>query len=78
MISSMQTNSIPSPPGTQARLRRLPGWQIVRRYKRKGWTQWLIAKDAKVSQSTVAKAIYRRQGGPATERVWAVLERILA
>jgi len=74
----MRTNSIPSPLRTQARpLRQMPGYQIVKRYKRKGYTQWLIAEDAKVSQGTVAKAIYRRQTGPATERVWAVLERIL-
>jgi len=58
-------------------LRQTPGWQIVKLYKRAGWTQWLIAEDAKVSQGTVAKAIYRRQTGPATERVWRVLERIL-
>jgi len=58
-------------------LRQVPGWQIVRRYKRAGYTQWLIAQDAKVSQGTVAKAIYRRQTGPAVERVWTVLERIL-
>jgi len=55
----------------------MPGYQIVKRYKRKGYTQWLIAEDAKVSQGTVAKAIYRRQTGPAVERVWTVLERIL-
>jgi hypothetical protein len=73
------SNSIPSVPGKQAHrpLRQLPGWQIVRRYKRAGWTQWLIADECGVSQGTVAKAIYRRQTGPATERVWAVLERIL-
>ncbi len=72
-------NSIPQKSGKQAPrvLRHLPGWQIVKLYKRKGWTQWLIADDAKVSQGTVAKAIYRRQTGPATERVWATLERIL-
>jgi hypothetical protein len=68
-----RTNSIPPRP-----LRQLPGWQIVRRYRREGWTQWLIAKDAKVSQGTVAKAIYRRSSGPAIERVWTVLNKILA
>jgi lambda repressor-like predicted transcriptional regulator len=55
----------------------MPGWQIKAAYKRRGFTQWAIAQEAKVSQGTVANCIYRRQTGPAIERVWATLEKIL-
>lgn len=79
MLPSMPSNTIAKAPGTQARrpLRQLPAWQIVRLYKRAGYTQWRIADEAKVSQGTVANAIHRRQTGPAIERVWAVLETVL-
>jgi hypothetical protein len=76
----MRTNSITtnrSGPQAPRPLRQMPGWQIKRLYKRAGYTQWRIAQDAKVSQGTVANAIYRRQSGPAIARVWVVLERIL-
>lgn len=74
----MPSNTMAKPIATQARrLRHLPAWQIVQRYKRAGYTQWALAKAAKVSQGTVANAIHRRQVGPAIERVWAVLEEVL-
>jgi hypothetical protein len=71
----MRQNNIPRL--EKQAVRRVPGWQLVRRYQRAGWTQYRIADAANVSQATVAKAIYRRSTGPAIERVWAVLERIL-
>jgi DNA transposition AAA+ family ATPase len=56
----------------------LPTWVLVQRYRRAGLTQWGIAREAGVSQGTVASAIHRRAKGPAVDRVWAVLERVLA
>ena len=37
-----------------------------------------LAKEAGVSQSTVAQAIHRRRTGPKVEKVWTVLEEKLA
>jgi hypothetical protein len=73
------TNSISDRAKAQAKsIRQLPGWQIVQRYRRVGYTQWRIAREAAVSQSTVANTINRRGtvDGPANERVWDVLQRI--
>ena len=69
-------NTIRKTNGTQGRpLRQLPGWQIVRRCRRAGLTQWEIAKGAGVSQGTVANAInHHHRTGPAVERVWLYLE----
>jgi hypothetical protein len=58
-------------------LRALPTWEVVRLYRRAGVTQWDIASEAKCSQGTVTKAIYKRGAGPAIERVWAILERVI-
>jgi hypothetical protein len=75
-------NTIPDSPRKQAKsarrdLRALPSWEVVRLYRRAGVTQWDIAAIAKCSQGTVTKAIYKRGTGPAIERVWATLERVI-
>ena len=59
-------------------VRQLPAYQIVRRYRYAGYTQGRIAELARTSQSTVTNAIRRAGSGPAVERVWAILEEILA
>lgn len=64
--------------GAQARrIRHLPAYQLVKRYRRAGYTQAAIATAANTTQGTVTNAINRTKKGPAVERVWEVLERIL-
>lgn len=58
-------------------IRALPAYQVVQRYKRLGYTQVAIARETETSQGTVTNAIHRRGTGPAVERVWSFLEKIL-
>ena len=61
-------------------VRRLPPWQLVKRLRRAGLTQWDIAERAKVSQALVTQVINRRRPTMTekTEAVWREIERVLA
>ena len=62
------------------RIRRSPGWLLVRRIRRAGRNQQDIAEGAGVSQSLVNDVIHRRgvQKPETAEKVWQEIERVLS
>jgi len=74
----MAQNNTTSRAGRQ-NVRSFPAWRINSMLRRAGLDHFTIAQRASVSESQVSHTIRRRRRDTeACERVWAVLERILA